>query len=103
MDDAMLRELMAMLTPIIRRDPPCEPPIGSGEIPDTKTSTWTEPRYVCEVQYRELTPDGLLRHASFLRLRDDKRPGDCERRESAVIPSGGEAGVEESAPPPLIP
>jgi bifunctional non-homologous end joining protein LigD len=36
--------------------------------------------HVCEVKYREVTPDGLLRHATFLRLRTDKRPHECERQ-----------------------
>jgi bifunctional non-homologous end joining protein LigD len=35
---------------------------------------------VCEVRYREFTHDGLLRHATFARLRDDKRPHECERQ-----------------------
>ncbi len=63
MDDAMLSELMGMLAPIIRRDAPCEgmatvpgqPPKASEMIPETKTTTWTEARFVCEVQYRELS------------------------------------------------
>jgi bifunctional non-homologous end joining protein LigD len=91
MDDAMLRELIALLSPDIRRDAPCHgmavtpgtEPLPSEGIPETKTTTWVEPRYVCEVQYREVTPDGLLRHSSFLRLRDDKRPDECERARGA--------------------
>ena len=108
MDDAMLRELMTMLAPDIRRDAPCHgmavtpgaEPIPSEGIPETKTTTWVEPRYVVEVQYREVTPDGLLRHSSFLRLRDDKRPDECERQGWAapVIPSERAARVEEPAP-----
>jgi bifunctional non-homologous end joining protein LigD len=91
MDDAMLRELIALLSPDIRRDAPCHgmavtpgaEPLPSESIPETKTTTWVEPRYVCEVQYREVTPDGLLRHSSFLRMRDDKRPDECERARGA--------------------
>ena len=57
-------------------------PTGQGSlpasaIPETKTTTWVEPRLVCEVRYREWTPDGLLRHPAFLRMRDDKAPEDC--------------------------
>ncbi|MEO6528720.1 MAG: DNA ligase D [Gemmatimonadaceae bacterium] len=122
MDDAMLRELIALLSPAIRRDAPCHgmaitpgsEPLPSESIPETTTTTWVEPRYVCEVQYREVTPDGLLRHSSFLRLRDDKRPDECERRAAsstaaapraepvvaAVAPSGaspaGEAKPRET-------
>ena len=36
--------------------------------------------YVCEVRFREWTPDGVLRHAAFLRMRHDKRPQDCVRQ-----------------------
>jgi DNA polymerase LigD, polymerase domain len=36
--------------------------------------------HVCEVRYREFTPDGLLRHATFARLRTDKLPHECERQ-----------------------
>jgi len=127
MDDAMLLELIGLISPDIRRDAPCHgmavtpgaEPLPSESIPETNTTTWVQPHYVCEVQYADITPDGLLRHSSFLRLRNDKRPDECERRwgddrgqtpraepegsdplaqrERAVIPSEGEARVEESA------
>lgn len=50
------------------------------QVPEMKTTTWVEPRFVCEVRSREWTPDGVLRHPAFLRLRDDKRPDQCERQ-----------------------
>jgi len=88
MDDAMLLELIGLISPDIRRDAPCHgmavtpgaDPLPSESIPETSTTTWVEPHYVCEVQYADITPDGLLRHSSFLRLRNDKRPDECERR-----------------------
>lgn len=33
---------------------------------------WVSPRRLAEIAYTELTPDGILRHPSFLGLRDDK-------------------------------
>jgi bifunctional non-homologous end joining protein LigD len=33
---------------------------------------WIKPKLVAEVAYGEITPDGLLRHASFIGLRSDK-------------------------------
>lgn len=36
--------------------------------------TWVEPRLIAEVRYAETTPDGILRHASFLGLKEDKMP-----------------------------
>ena len=98
-DDALLERLANMLAPIVREDPPCRPPVGAAaatEIPDTRTTTWVEPRYVVQVRYREVTPDGLLRHAAFLRLRDDKAPADCVRQGSVVPPASSPA--ERPAP-----
>jgi bifunctional non-homologous end joining protein LigD len=91
MDDETLRELIALISPDIRRDAPCHgmavtpgaEPLPSEKIPETTTTTWVEPHYVCEVRYREMTPDGLLRHSSFVRLRSDKRPDECERAHDA--------------------
>ena len=35
---------------------------------------WVEPRLVAEVAFSDWTDDGLLRHASFQGLREDKDP-----------------------------
>jgi bifunctional non-homologous end joining protein LigD len=87
-NDGQLRDIRAMLDPLVRRDPACHGPVlkrgtdplPSEQIPETKTTTWTEPVHVVEVRFREWTPDGVLRHPAFLRIRTDKRPHDCERQ-----------------------
>ena len=38
--------------------------------------TWLKPKLVCEVKYSHLTDDGILRHPVFMRMRDDKKPGE---------------------------
>lgn len=38
---------------------------------------WVEPRWVCEVEYLELTGDAHLRHPLYRRLRTDLGPSDC--------------------------
>ncbi len=43
---------------------------------------WVEPRLVAEVEFADWTPDGQIRHASYLGLRDDK-PAKAIRREVA--------------------
>lgn len=104
--DALLDELGKMLAPIVRPDPPCAPPVGGAtEIPDTKTTTWVEPVHVCEVRFREWTPDGVLRHAAFLRMRPDKHPRDCDRQGVAVpTPAAAAASpTPEPAPPEPVP
>ncbi|MGQ0647682.1 MAG: non-homologous end-joining DNA ligase, partial [Gemmatimonadaceae bacterium] len=86
--DKQLKEYHKMLSAIVRPTPPCfgpvkapgAEPLPSEAIPETSTTTWVEPVYVCEVRYTEWTPDGILRHPAFLRLRDDKRAHECERQ-----------------------
>jgi bifunctional non-homologous end joining protein LigD len=82
-DEDMLTTLDELLADAIRETAPCTGPIVDGltraEVPEAKTTTWVEPVNVCEVRFREWTPDGLLRHATFLRLRTDKPPRDCVR------------------------
>jgi bifunctional non-homologous end joining protein LigD len=114
-DEAALSQLKAMLDPIVRNDPPCAgpsfapgvPPLGSSVIPDAKTTTWVEPLHVCEVRYREWTPDGLLRHPAFLRMRTDKNPRDCDRQgwgpdpaAEAPAPDQESESADAGDPPP---
>jgi bifunctional non-homologous end joining protein LigD len=56
----------------VRPTPPC-----AGPLPRGPQHTWVEPRLVCEIRFREITHDGLLRQPTFLRLRPDKRPDEC--------------------------
>jgi bifunctional non-homologous end joining protein LigD len=87
-NDALLTELHQLLDPIVRDDPLCagpvpgpgSEPLKSEQIPETSTTVWTDAVHVCEVRYREFTPDGLLRHATFVRLRNDKKAHECERQ-----------------------
>jgi len=70
--DADLAALRDGLDRIRQENPPC-----SGPLPQTRGNVWVQPRLVCEVRFTERTRDGLLRHPSFLRLRDDKPPEEC--------------------------
>jgi bifunctional non-homologous end joining protein LigD len=49
---------------------------------------WVQPRLVAEVEFAETTPDGQIRHASYVSLRSDK-PAKSIRRETARTPGGG--------------
>jgi bifunctional non-homologous end joining protein LigD len=87
-NDERLKELHELLDPIVRKDPLCagpvyapgSEPLKSEQIPETSTTIWTDAVHVCEVRYREVTPDGLLRHSTFVRLRNDKGARECERQ-----------------------
>ncbi|HZJ01786.1 MAG TPA: DNA ligase D [Gemmatimonadaceae bacterium] len=101
-NSSLLEEIGEMLSGIGRKDPPCSGPIlekggkPREQIPEIETTTWVDPVYVCEVCFREWTPDGLLRHSSFMRLRSDKRPHDCERQ------GWHEPAVVSAAPAPTV-
>jgi hypothetical protein len=46
---------------------------------------WLKPRLVAQVEFTEWTPDGHLRHSSFLALRDDKDPRKVMREVTAPV------------------
>ena len=102
--DELLGELKEMLDPIVREEPPCLGPLfesaaeprASEDIPETKTTTWVDPRFVVEVRFREWTPDGLLRHAAFLRMRPDKDPKDCVREVVALSEARMDVALSEA-------
>ncbi|NNF29507.1 MAG: DNA ligase D [Gemmatimonadetes bacterium] len=62
----------------LRQLPTGDPPEGEG-VPRSAGHHWVAPEMVVEVQYKEWTEVGLLRHPSFQRERDDKPPEDCLR------------------------
>jgi bifunctional non-homologous end joining protein LigD len=64
-----LRELKAKLAPLERDRPAyANPPRGR----DARGAHWVEPKLVAEIEFAERTADGLVRHASFQGLREDK-------------------------------
>ena len=103
--DALLGELKGLVDPAIRAQAPCAGPVAApgaeplatDDIPETGTTTWVAPLYVCEVRFTEWTPDGLLRHAAFLRLRHDKLPHECHRQAWGA-PDPAEAAAAPPAP-----
>lgn len=64
---AVQEDLMKKMKPHITKKCPFE------DVPDTtEDPVWLKPFLVCEVKYTELTKEGVMRHASFLGLREDK-------------------------------
>ena len=64
---ATLHELAERLAPLVRDTSPFAPEKG---LP--RAATWVEPELVAQIAFMEWTPDGRLRHPSFLGLRFDK-------------------------------
>lgn len=80
----------------LRSLPPSGPPAGAGAA-GSGEHRWVSPELVAEVRYKEVTEAGVLRHPSFLRLRDDKPPEDCLPTDSGRRPAEP-AGPAEAAP-----
>jgi len=112
-NEALLTEISALLAPGVQSDAPCAGPVvapgatprTSAEILETTTTTWVRPLYVCEVRFAEFTPDGVLRHAVFVRLRGDKLPSECERQGWTVAEDPAEPALaaDADADPPTPP
>jgi DNA ligase D-like protein (predicted ligase) len=73
---ATLRDLAERLAPLVRDTSPFEPEKG---IP--RAATWVEPELVAQFAFMEWTPDGRLRHPSFLGVRFDKPAREVRREE----------------------
>jgi bifunctional non-homologous end joining protein LigD len=82
-------EISAQLQALVRKTPPCDPP-ELGALPKGPDHTWVEPKLICDVRYKEITKDGLLRQSVFVRFRDDKKP------EDVMMPGAG--GREQDDP-----
>jgi bifunctional non-homologous end joining protein LigD len=67
--DADDLEHLARLFAPLRRD---APPFGAGDLP--KGAVWVDPEVVVAVKFRTWTDAGIVRHASFLGVRDDVPP-----------------------------
>lgn len=78
-------DLWEQLEPLRRTDAPATIPAES----DTRNVRWVEPRLVAEVEFREWTNSGHVRHAVFHGLRLDKDPRDVTREPSVKAKSSG--------------
>jgi len=84
--------LLRDLGEVLRRLPEASPPRGA-EAAGSGNHRWVAPELVAEVRYKEVTDAGVLRHPSFLRLRDDKPPEEC-------FASDAGRQLEDPVPPP---
>ncbi|MCL6679851.1 DNA ligase D [Sphingomonas sp. RG327] len=63
----MLHDLMDMMESLETKEAPVEVPRA-----DRKGAHYIRPELVCEVAFTEFTTEGILRHPSFIALREDK-------------------------------
>ncbi len=90
---ATAADLHRRLVKFETREPPFEPGAvtpGRWSRRAAGSERWVKPELVAEIRFSDWTPDGRVRHASFLGLREDK-PARTIGREKAVAPPPGPA------------
>ena len=75
---AAAQELAARLAPLTRKTSPFAEKLSADAARGVR---WVKPELVAEVEFRAWTADGLLRHASFRGLREDKPAREVVREE----------------------
>jgi bifunctional non-homologous end joining protein LigD len=68
-DGAEMDRLLKRMKPLERKMATVNAPRSAA-----KGAHWLEPKLVAEIAFAEVTGDGVLRHPSYLGLRDDKKP-----------------------------
>jgi bifunctional non-homologous end joining protein LigD len=66
--NSMILELARLLKPITV----AKPPLSKAPDRKNKIDKWAAPKYWAEVEYRDITTDGLLRHVTFRGLYESK-------------------------------
>ena len=79
-------DLLAQLKPLARGTSPFS---GSLSAEARRNVRFVEPRLVAEVEFRAWTGDGVLRHASFRGLREDKAPAAVTREDGGAKKGAG--------------
>ncbi|WP_114953759.1 DNA ligase D [Sphingosinicella terrae] len=80
-----IQDLLEAMRPLAARKTPTDVPRA-----DARGAHWVRPELVAEIAFAEFTSEGILRHASFIGLRDDKPAAEvvAERPKPAPPPSG---------------
>ena len=85
------------LGPVLSRAPKTRAPANASA---EKGQHWKDTGLVCEVKYKQITPDGLLRQPVFIRQRDDKHARECVRETIVALeePAAPSDKEERSVP-----
>lgn len=90
-----VERLLTLMAPLAQKTPTLDAPRAA-----VRGATWIKPRLVAEIAYIEFTDEGVLRHSSYLGLREDKKPEavvlEVEASVTSAARSGGTSGVKIS-------
>ncbi len=91
-NDETFRTLMPKFKRLQRKTSPFEETPAEAK----KNAVWVSPEIVAQVAYLETTPDGHLRHPSYLGLREDK-PAKAVRTGSSTVSLAGKTKTQAAA------
>ena len=77
-----IERLMAIMAPLEQKAATVEAPRAA-----VRGAHWIKPRLVAEIAYIEFTEEGVLRHPSYLGLREDKKPEAVVIEKEALVES----------------
>ncbi len=96
-DQALMDDLREKLDGLERKTPTVDAPKAA-----VRGARWVTPKLVAEVAFAETTPDGVLRHSSFVGLREDKKAKDVVAETPAALPDATSDHISDAAPTPEI-
>jgi bifunctional non-homologous end joining protein LigD len=92
---ALINEIMQQMKPLERKTPTVTAPRAA-----VRGAHWIEPRLVAEIAFTEWTDDGVLRHPSFIGLREDKSEDEVVREVASPAPGDSKQKRGKRANPP---
>src|SRR4051812_34327347 len=69
---------------------------------EARGAHWVKPQLVAEIAFAEFTGDNVVRHASFLGLRADKKPSEIVAEKPQPVDAPAEEGVKISNPERIV-
>jgi bifunctional non-homologous end joining protein LigD len=96
-DARLIEEISAKLAKLATDKPPVEAPRAA-----VRGARWVKPELVAEVAFTEFTADNVVRHGSFIGLREDKKPAEVKPEKAAKTPPAPELSVRISNPERVI-
>ncbi len=91
-DQALMDDIRDKLDALDRKTPTVEALKAA-----VRGAKWVTPKLVAEVAFAEVTPDGVLRHSSFIGLREDKAAKDVVAETPAPLPDVAESAAPETS------
>jgi bifunctional non-homologous end joining protein LigD len=111
--ERQIDEILALLEPL-----EIEGDTAAIELPDRSTARyanlpkpgetiWVRPELCCNVRFKEVTAEGLLRHPVFQALLPDRRSHDCDAEQASLLHAAAlrpaDTGAADDPDPPAAP